>query len=108
MVQDMPEAGIAQASPGQGRGRRGEPRPRLRAPHGDPTLCRGRGRRSTRGARPCSCSWDDAMKSVSYEVFARSGIPGDTERGTVAELLLDIPYLLALRIIPPLAVINEV
>jgi hypothetical protein len=48
------------------------------------------------------------MRSVSYEVFARSALPGDTVRGTVAELLLAIPYLLALRIVPPLSVMNEV
>jgi hypothetical protein len=48
------------------------------------------------------------MRSVSYEVFARSALPGETVRGTVAELLLAIPYLLALRIVPPLSVMNEV
>ena len=46
------------------------------------------------------------MRTISYIVLGGTG--GEfPERGTVADLLLEIPYLLTARIIPPLHVIND-
>jgi hypothetical protein len=47
------------------------------------------------------------MRPVLFEIFARSGIPGTPTTGTVADLLESIPYLLALGVIPPLLVVND-
>jgi hypothetical protein len=46
------------------------------------------------------------MKSVSYVVLG--GVGGEfPEQGTVADLLLAIPYLLSAKIIPPLHIVND-
>lgn len=46
------------------------------------------------------------MRTISYIVLG--GMGGEfPKRGTVADLLLEIPYLLTARIIPPLHVIND-
>ena len=46
------------------------------------------------------------MRTISYIVLG--GMGGEfPKRGTVADLLLEIPYLLTARIIPPLHVVND-
>ena len=59
-------------------------------------------------ARPASDLQPPDMRTVSYELFARSALPGETVHGSVTQLLRDLPYLLALRVIPPLDVVNDV
>ena len=46
------------------------------------------------------------MRTISYTVLGGMGgeFPAD---GTVADLLLEIPYLLTARIVPPLHVVND-
>jgi hypothetical protein len=46
------------------------------------------------------------MRTVSYSVRGAIG-EYHPERGTIAELLTAIPYLLSARIIPPLAIVND-
>jgi hypothetical protein len=48
------------------------------------------------------------MRTITFEVFAPTGPAGAHIEGTVADLLEYIPYLLAMRIIPPLEVVNDV
>lgn len=46
------------------------------------------------------------MRIISYT--ALGGIGGETRKaGTVADLLLEIPYLLTARTVPPLHVVND-
>jgi hypothetical protein len=47
------------------------------------------------------------MREVSFSLSG--GVGGSTERrGTVAELLESIPYLLSARLVPPLRVVDDV
>ena len=46
------------------------------------------------------------MRTISYKTLG--GMGGETPKvGTVADVLLEIPYLLMTRIIPPLRVVND-
>jgi hypothetical protein len=47
------------------------------------------------------------MRTVTYKTFWSYAGRGQTKRGTLADLVLDIPYLLPWGVIPPLHVLNE-
>jgi hypothetical protein len=47
------------------------------------------------------------MRSISFEAFRGVDSEGARREGTPADLLENIPYLLVLKVIPPLSVVND-
>lgn len=47
------------------------------------------------------------MRQIEFEVLPAIGADGERENGTPVELLREIPYLLVMRLLPPLAVVND-